>query len=58
MVLSSDITDNMSRYLLTCKGLYSPCHAGTRPWFEWAFREFGLPEAIRTDNGTPFAGRG
>jgi len=22
------------------------------------FREFGLPEAIRTDNGTPFAGRG
>ncbi len=48
----------MSRYLLTCKGLYSPCHADTRPWFEWAFREFGLPEAIRTDNGTPFAGRG
>jgi transposase InsO family protein len=52
------ITDNMSRYLLTCKGLSSPCHADTRPWFEWAFREFGLPEAIRTDNGTPFAGRG
>jgi len=52
------ITDNMSRYLLTCKGLYSPCHADTRPWFEQAFREFGLPEAIRTDNGTPFAGRG
>ena len=52
------ITDNMSRYLLTCKGLYSPCYADTRPWFEWAFREFGLPEAIRTDNGTPFAGHG
>jgi len=52
------ITDNMSRYLFTCKGLYSPCHADTRPWFEWVFREFGLPEAIRTDNGTPFAGRG
>lgn len=52
------VTDNMSRYLLTCKGLYSPCYADTRPWFEWAFREFGLPEAIRTDNGTPFAGRG
>lgn len=52
------ITDNTSRYLLTCKGLYSPCYADTRPWFEWAFREFGLPEAIRTDNGTPFAGRG
>ena len=52
------ITDNMSRYLLTCKGLYSPCYVDTRPWFEWTFREFGLPEAIRTDNGTPFAGRG
>lgn len=52
------ITDNMSRYLLACKGLYSPCYAGTQPWFEWVFREFGLPEAIRTDNGTPFAGRG
>lgn len=52
------ISDNMSRFLLTCKGLYSPCHADTQPWFEWAFREFGLPEAIRTDNGTPFAGRG
>lgn len=52
------MTDNMSRYLLMCKGLYSPCHAETQPWFEWAFREFGLPEAIRTDNGTPFAGRG
>lgn len=52
------ITDNMSRYLLMCKGLYSPCHADTQPWFEWAFREFGLPEAIRTDNGTPFASHG
>jgi len=52
------ITDNMSRYLITCKGLYSPCYADTRPWFEWAFREFGLPEAMRTDNGTPFAGHG
>jgi transposase InsO family protein len=52
------MTDNMSRYLLMCKGLHSPCHAETQPWFEWVFREFGLPEAIRTDNGTPFAGRG
>jgi len=52
------ITDNMSRYLITCKGLFSPCHADTQPWFEWAFHEYGLPEAIRTDNGTPFAGRG
>lgn len=52
------LSDNMSRYLLACKGLYSACHADTRPWFEWAFREFGLPDALRTDNGVPFAGRG
>lgn len=52
------VSDNMSRYLLACRGLYSPCHSDTRRWFEWTFREFGLPEAIRTDNGTPFAGRG
>lgn len=52
------ITDNMSRYLIACRGLYSPCYADTQPWFEWAFREYGLPEALRTDNGTPFAGRG
>lgn len=52
------IGDNMSRYLLACRGLHSPCHSDTRRWFEWTFREFGLPEAIRTDNGTPFAGRG
>jgi putative transposase len=36
------------------------CHqAGGDAWavFEAAFREFGLPEAIRTDNGSPFASR-
>lgn len=52
------VSDNMSRYLLSCKGLYSPCYGDTRKWLEWTFREYGLPEAIRTDNGTPFAGRG
>lgn len=25
------------------------------PVFEWAFREYGLPRAIRSDNGAPFA---
>jgi hypothetical protein len=32
--------------------------AGVRPVFERAFREFGLPQAIRTDNGVPFANTG
>jgi transposase InsO family protein len=50
------ITDNYSRYLLSCKGLYGPFGQATRACFERIFREYGLPRAIRTDNGTPFAG--
>lgn len=49
------ITDAYSRYLITCRALPRQTHALTRPWFEVAFREFGLPDAIRTDNGRPFA---
>jgi len=49
------ISDNFSRYLLMCQGLERPSYQATRPWFEWVFREYGMPEAIRTDNGTPFA---
>lgn len=49
------ITDNNSRYLLGCRGLGRPTHEQTRPWFELVFCENGLPEAIRTDNGAPFA---
>lgn len=52
------ITDNNSRYLLRCQGLARPGYKETQPWFEWSFREYGLPEAIRTDNGTPFASVG
>lgn len=49
------ITDNYSRYLFQCRGLSGPTQAGVRPWFEWVFWEVGLPEAMRTDNGVPFA---
>ena len=49
------LTDNYSRYLLACRGLGRPTGEATRPWLEWALREYGLPRAIRTDNGTPFA---
>lgn len=52
------ISDNFSRYLLQCRALARPSHAQVRPWFEWVFRECGLPEAIRTDNGPPFASLG
>ena len=49
------ITDNNTRYLLKCQGLGRPAFDQTQPWFEWVFREYGLPEAIRSDNGAPFA---
>jgi transposase InsO family protein/transposase-like protein len=52
------LSDNMSRYLLVCRGVGSPSHEDTQRWSEWAFRKYGLPASIRTDNGTPFAGRG
>jgi len=49
------ISDNCSRYVLACRGLTQTRHGVVRPWFEWVFREYGLPKAIRTDNGPPFA---
>jgi transposase InsO family protein len=51
------ISDNASRYLLKCVGLPGPRYSPTRNIFEAAFREYGLPDAILTDNGIPFAGR-
>ena len=49
------ITDSFSRYLLGCQGLYRPTFVNTRVHFERVFKEYGLPKAIRTDNGHPFA---
>jgi putative transposase len=52
------VTDAFSRMLLTCTALRSPKRVKVQPVFESLFRELGLPERIRTDNGTPFASRG
>lgn len=52
------IADQHTRYLLRVHGLLHTRGAGVRPVFERAFREFGLPLAIRTDNGVPFANTG
>ncbi len=49
------VTDSYSRYLLGCQGLYRPTYANTRQQFERVFNEYGLPLAIRKDNGSPFA---
>src|SRR3989442_4542260 len=52
------IADLHTRYLLTCQGLLSTKGHGVRASFDRLFREYGLPRAIRTDNGVPFATTG
>ena len=49
------ITDFASRYLLACEALTTTQQAYAFTVFERVFKEFGLPQAIRTDNGVPFA---
>jgi transposase InsO family protein len=49
------ISDAHSRYLLRCQGVEKADTARVQAIFEAAFREYGLPEAIRSDNGAPFA---
>ncbi len=49
------ITDYRSRYLLACEALASVRSETAFSVFERAFKDFGLPDAIRTDNGAPFA---
>lgn len=49
------ITDYASRYLLTCEALASTREEFAFEIFTRAFKEFGLPDSMRTDNGVPFA---
>jgi len=49
------ITDFASRYLLSCEALETTKELYAWAIFERVFQEFGLPDAIRTDNGLPFA---
>ncbi len=49
------VSDGASRYLIKCEGLTEPRDGPVREHFERAFREFGLPTRIRSDNGPPFA---
>lgn len=51
------ISDTYSRYLLRCRAVAKADGPHVRAVFEAAFREYGLPLAIRTDNGPPFASR-
>jgi len=49
------VTDSFSRYLIKIESLAAPRGEPVRDAFELAFREFGLPSRIRSDNGAPFA---
>jgi putative transposase len=49
------ITDFASRYLISCDALSTTREVYAFAVFERAFKDFGLPDAIRTDNGVPFA---
>jgi putative transposase len=49
------VTDYSSRFLLACEGLESTQSTFAFTVFERVFKEYGLPQAIRTDNGVPFA---
>jgi putative transposase len=52
------LSDAHSRYLLRCQAVPHPDEQSVRPIFEAAFQEHGLPRAIRSDNGLPFASTG
>jgi transposase InsO family protein len=52
------ISDLFSRYVVACQHVSRLTTACARPVFEHAFREYGLPDAIRSDNGSPFASVG
>jgi putative transposase len=52
------VTDHFSRAVLLCRALSSTKAAEAQPAFRALFQAVGLPDAIRTDNGPPFASVG
>ena len=49
------VTDQASRFILMCEALQSTREEAAFTAFQRLFEERGLPDAIRTDNGLPFA---
>lgn len=49
------VQDAYSRSLLACQGLPATSYPGAKRAFKRLFQEQGLPQALRTDNGAPFA---
>lgn len=51
------VADAHSRFVVCCR-IVPPTEAAVWRWFDRTFRDYGLPRALRTDNGAPFAGHG
>jgi transposase InsO family protein len=51
------LSDGYSRFLICCEAVARPDGAHVWPLLEAAFYEYGLPWALRSDNGAPFASR-
>lgn len=49
------VTDDFTRYILDIKALKNTSHNPVKHCFERLFHTFGLPECIKSDNGSPFA---
>ncbi len=52
------VSDAYSRYLLCSQVVNPPSEEGCRTQLERVFRQYGLPQRIRSDNGAPFASVG
>lgn len=52
------ISDLASRYLLLCQVMDATNTAAVQQEMTRVFRQFGLPERIRSDNGSPFGSTG
>jgi transposase InsO family protein len=52
------LTDQFSRYILGCEGMHAIADEAARDACEEIFHRYGLPKAMRSDNGAPFASTG
>jgi transposase InsO family protein len=52
------ITDQASRFILSCEGMAAISDEAARNTCEEVFRTYGLPSVMRSDNGAPFASVG
>jgi transposase InsO family protein len=52
------ISDHYSRYLFRCQAVDNADYWHTKAVMEAAFREYGMPQRMRTDNGAPFGSNG